>query len=530
MFLADTNNVIFHHTMVIDAFIRPKACTLGKSNTSECQRTIFSRDKGLHIGTSSEDYFSFYIREDARIEVYFQTLSRTVTGGSGYHERAYDGVWCYVAVRWAWYHANNYTQIYLRKNQYDMSTTYDYYQFTEDDKSWTSHIGKETETDNSFNAYNGKYYSGFMYEMGFSNKDISFQYVYKTSGCGGHCSNFCDYASNLCLSTCEITQWPMSDYNQSCGTCDGSCTEGCVRNDDCGLCPSYECKTCNGFDSSDTCSACYTGKTDSVAAPNCQCNDHPLGQWYSTVTDECQQCHPNCTSCFYARLSRESLLDCSNNCIANYEQHRGICEEWCPTGYSENIYSKTCTNLSVANGLVLHFNDFTQFVNTDTDNIYSLTAFRGSNSLFNDESGDPNDPLVHYMAGLYFDGADILQICPYNGCTSYFLMNYDQTVLMIIRPEMWSQTASTEDEYLLSKSDGTNDKWSLYLDQTTKELKLTMSGMKSVILHGSNSDQTITFGTLADNGAWISIAIVSELTTATTTAYTNTYRAYVMGQ
>jgi len=136
----------------------------------------------------------------------------------------------------------------------------------------------------------------------------------------------------------------MNDSNQTCGECDASCTNGCVRNDHCGLCTSYECQTCNGFDSSDTCSACYTGKTDSVAAPNCQCNDHPTGQWYSTVTDACQQCHPNCSSCFYARLTRESLVDCSNNCISNYEQHRGICEEWCPTGYSENTYSKTCTD------------------------------------------------------------------------------------------------------------------------------------------------------------------------------------------
>jgi len=35
---------------------------------------------------------------------------------------------------------------------------------------------------------------------------------------------------------------------------------------------------------------------------------------------------------------------------------------------------------------------------------------------------------------------------------------------MIIRPNDWFATAATEDEYLLSKSDGTDDKWSLYLD------------------------------------------------------------------
>ena len=77
-----------------------------------------------------------------------------------------------------------------------MSTTNVYGQFTEDDETNTGYIGKEIDTSNTFAAYDAKFYSGFMYEIGFSNKDISHHYVYKTSGCSGHCSNFCDYATN----------------------------------------------------------------------------------------------------------------------------------------------------------------------------------------------------------------------------------------------------------------------------------------------------------------------------------------------
>ena len=73
----------------------------------------------------------------------------------------------------------------------------------------------------------------------------------------------------------------------------------------------------------------------------------------------------------------------------------------------------------------MHFGDFTIFSNTDTDLVYGLSAFRGANSLFNDKTGDPNDPLVQYKAGLYFDGGDILQIAPYSGNNGFFLMNYD---------------------------------------------------------------------------------------------------------
>ena len=102
MFLTDTNSVLFHHTMTIDTFIRPKPFTNGKSGSLEAQRTIFSRQKPLHVGTGSEDYFSFHIREDARLEAKFSMMSTTVVGGAGGHERAYDGTWVYVAVRWLW--------------------------------------------------------------------------------------------------------------------------------------------------------------------------------------------------------------------------------------------------------------------------------------------------------------------------------------------------------------------------------------------------------------------------------------------
>ena len=133
------------------------------------------------------------------------------------------------------------------------------------------------------------------------------------------------------------------------------------------------------------------------------------------------------------------------------------------------------------------------------------------------------------MGGLYFDGGDILQIPPYSGDSNYFLMNYDQTVIMIVRPDLWSAIGATESEVLLSKSDGTNDKWTIYLDQSTRDLVLSMQGMKSVVLNAANSDQTISFGAMVDDHLWHSVAIVSELTTVSTTAYQNTYTAYVDG-
>ena len=262
-------------------------------------------------------------------------------------------------------------------------------QFTEDDEAWNFYIGKELDTDSSPSAYDAKFFSGYIYEIGFSNNDIHHNSRWTSSGCSGHCSDFCDTESNTCLSTCEIDEFPLNDNDQTCGTCDASCTEGCVRYDHCGLCHSYECAICDGFESGDNCTGCYAGKTDGTAAPNCQCNDYPTGQWYSTVTDACQQCHANCDTCFYARLSRESLVDCSNNCITNYEQHRGICEEWCPTGYTANTGAKTCTDTTVpADHLVLHYGDFTLFQNTDTDQAGGLVAFRGVNNLFNDVSTD----------------------------------------------------------------------------------------------------------------------------------------------
>ena len=81
---------------------------------------------------------------------------------------------------------------------------------------------------------------------------------------------------------------------------------------------------------------------------------------------------------------------------------------------------------------------------------------------------DGYKPRVQIDGGLYFDGSDFLQMPPYDGDANYFIINNHLTIIMIIRPDVWETNPSTENEVLLSKSDGTTDRWVLYLAKDTK--------------------------------------------------------------
>ena len=208
-----------------------------------------------------------------------------------------------------------------------------------------------------------------------------------------------------------------------------------------------------------------------------------------------------------------SAYDCGYSCITNYDQVCGVCEEHCPTGYTSN--GSYCNDQTVAvDKLIMHFRDFTLFTNTDTDLVNGATgfiAYRGTNSNFNDYWSDEENPRVQYYGGLYFDGSDVLQFPPYDGNTQNFIMNCDQTVIMIIRPDQWSVINSIENEVLIYKGNGTSDTWRLYFTNTTKQLKLKMDSMKHVIVGGTDADYEVTFDTFVDDGLWHSLAVSQNL-------------------
>ena len=531
-FLTDSNSVVFHHTMVIDAFIRPKAVSNGTSG-ADAQRTIFSRNKSDNSSVGAEDFVSFYLTSGNALAVSFTTsFTTTVTGST-----VSVGSWEYVAVRWLYTQEtstgadDDNTTIHLIKRGSQIATeTQSGTKVVEDNTSWTNYIGREDDSPSSA-AVAAKFFSGFMYQMGWANKDITYTDVYKTSGCTRNCTNFCPASSSQCLSDCEYLEWPEYDALTnvgSCNACHASCTTGCTRDDHCSFCIDGECEQCTNFELGATCSQCYTGITDSSGTVDCVCNDYPTGRVYLSAAGACLGCHAHCDGC-ESRIGRTSLYDCGNDCITNYAQHGGLCEDYCPTGYTD--VAKVCTDQTVATDkLVLHFNDFTLFVNTDTDKAQlGLVGYRGTNENFNDAFTDAANPRVQYYGGLHFDGTDVLKIPPYDGNTASLLMNMYQTVVMIIRPYQWSIDNSSGNEVLLSKSDGTNDKWMLYLEQTTKILKLKMTEMKFVVNGDSNADNEVSFAAVTDDGLWHALAIVSTVSAADETQYVNTYKAYLDG-
>ena len=89
-----------------------------------------------------------------------------------------------------------------------------------------------------------------------------------------------------------------------------------------------------------------------------------------------------------------SVLDCSaDQCRADYDQICGVCEEHCPTGYTSNgiiCYDSTAS----VDKLILHYGDFTNFTNADTDLVRGWVAYRGTNENYNDNLLDSENPRV----------------------------------------------------------------------------------------------------------------------------------------
>ena len=89
-----------------------------------------------------------------------------------------------------------------------------------------------------------------------------------------------------------------------------------------------------------------------------------------------------------------SVLDCSaDQCKADFDQICGVCEEHCPTGYTSD--GSICSdNTAALDKLILHYCDFTNFTNNDTDSVNGWVAYRGTNANYNDYWSDPENPRV----------------------------------------------------------------------------------------------------------------------------------------
>jgi hypothetical protein len=198
-----------------------------------------------------------------------------------------SGVWVLVSVDWVYENGKTTINLSVNDSSVHSEELTDY--IVEDNSSYTKTIGYKS----GFN-----YFTGFLYEFGISNYQFDVSTLVAITGCQTDGNSYdCSFCPEIgvtddCLSTCEITEFPVSGGD--CGDCDGTCSEGCVRSENCYLCYDYHCSSCTSFVSSACLSCEEPGLSEST---NCSCNENMYGDLYQRSSNEDPCCAARCGNC-----------------------------------------------------------------------------------------------------------------------------------------------------------------------------------------------------------------------------------------
>jgi hypothetical protein len=135
------------------------------------------------------------------------------------------GTWMHLALTWQFATS---TKFAIHRNGSSIISIKEATSYLEYSLNYANTWAAETDWDSSTGTNEVRNFNGFIYEVGISNYIFDLADVFDTdkdcSGYGG-CDN-CTEAGD-CLSECEFNEYPISDG--SCGSCQNSCNDGCVR-------------------------------------------------------------------------------------------------------------------------------------------------------------------------------------------------------------------------------------------------------------------------------------------------------------
>lgn len=258
------------------------------------------------------------------------------------------------------------------------------------------------------------YYEGFIWRISFWNYlTTEFQLAISSKGCPAD--------APFCLSSRFFWQTSTNE------PCLSSCTKGCVRPHDCGLCTDLLCEICTNIDTSE-CAHCVLNAS---VMHTCVCNQ---GYYAALSRRSCFRCDSSCLACsntalpctlcesgavldssgkcvcshsYYLSPTSSKCIPCPSNCnrcltdiceicFPGYFAYQGKCLIHCPKGFSEDLNYWTCLSLpnpytgievsgevSETNNITVHFSQKVQptltlselsFVLTDCDGVtHNLT-------------------------------------------------------------------------------------------------------------------------------------------------------------
>ena len=195
-----------------------------------------------------------------------------------------------------------------------------------------------------------KGFVGFFYKITYANyHNNDFEPYLKCDH--GYCSNC---PEDQCLIECNYKEYLEGGL---CEPCDPSCTEGCLKGNDCVQCVDPLCENCSNYK---TCNHCVQHAKFDQYSNLCTCIDPYI---YSVTESKCVDCMTGCEVCqdsnhceicqpqYYLDRTTSSCNLCSDACkvcqdksnlacsvcAKNYYLHANssICQNFCPSGYEE---------------------------------------------------------------------------------------------------------------------------------------------------------------------------------------------------
>ncbi|CAG9326220.1 unnamed protein product [Blepharisma stoltei] len=216
-------------------------------------------------------------------------------------------------------------------------------------------------------------FTGFIYYFQLWNVPLSsFSTIFNSfSFCGSG-------QGSSCLWACDISAF-KNESTSSCSNCN-SCSNGCVRANDCNLCDDQLCSVCGGFDPG-KCSTCVPNASPSLNG--CACNSD-----YQKSNDglSCVKCAAGCKNC-----SGNGFYQCTS-CLSGWFFLDIQCLESCPTGYTQNSTTNNCDYSGSAVSL-----NFSNLIVLDTLWWWNVGSEVNSYPIY-----DANDPYPAYLRGYYF--------------------------------------------------------------------------------------------------------------------------------
>ena len=250
-----TKKLVLHHTMTLEAWILP-------STTSG---SIFSKSYMDYSSAGDSDFFDLRLADFGKFELSLKADTNQQV--SAITASLSTGSWNYIALTILHDKLLTTTLVEGYSNGFKR-------QATPDTEHETLAVFEKSLSEAAIGArFDGtgfkttsNYFTGFIYHLKISSSivdEATLNGTVETNSaiCGG--CLICPSSTNECLWTCATNEYSNGASCSSCPTCSTTPTgwDGCVRDENCGLCDDLECTDCTDFTSSATCNTCIEGTT-----------------------------------------------------------------------------------------------------------------------------------------------------------------------------------------------------------------------------------------------------------------------------